>query len=244
MQRVAYLSLFTGLLCLPSSVLAQNDNPFGGSDPFARPPRVKPDTQKNVAQPAPVQAGVTVLAKPHDSSSAVRHIREALGHSTSQSFIKIPLQDAIQQISDTHRIPVVIDRRALEEIGLSVDEPVTLSLRDVSLRSFLRLLLRDLDLTYMIKDDVMQVTTFEAAERNLVVEMYRFSDDLTEQSDEIVKALTATIVPDAWDVLGGPCTVTNVENVLIVSATENIHEQVRSFLDKLKNAFEGDDTDR
>jgi hypothetical protein len=90
----------------------------------------------------------------------------------------------------------------------------------------------------MIKDEVMQITTVEAAEQNLVVEMYKFPTDLIEKSDQLLKALTSGVVPDAWENLGGPCSVTAIDNVLIVSATESIHEDVKSFLYKLRQAFE------
>ena len=88
-----------------------------------------------------------------------RRIQAALGDETTQNFVELPLSDAIQQISEAHDIPIVVDNRALEEIGLSAEEPVSISLKNVTLRSFMRIMLRDLDLTYMIKDEVMQITT-------------------------------------------------------------------------------------
>ncbi|KAA5547347.1 VWA domain-containing protein [Roseiconus nitratireducens] len=105
-----------------------------------------------------------------------RRIESALSDETTQSFIETPLSDAIQQISQTHDIPIVVDTRALEEIGLDADVGVTIDLKNVSLRSFLRLMLRDLDLTYLIKDEVMQITTIEAAEDNLVTKVYPVGD--------------------------------------------------------------------
>ncbi|MEL6108777.1 MAG: VWA domain-containing protein, partial [Planctomycetota bacterium] len=105
-----------------------------------------------------------------------RRIEATLSQETSQSFLETPLSDAVQQLSDTHDIPIVIDNRALEEIGLDSDTPVTLDLKNVTLRSFLRLMLRDNDLTYLIKDEVMQITTTEAAEDNLVTKVYPVGD--------------------------------------------------------------------
>lgn len=161
-----------------------------------------------------------------------------LDDKTTQTFIEVPLQDAVQQLSQTHDIPILVDTRALEEFGLTPDAPVTLALRDVSLRSFLRLMLHKFDLTYTVKDEVMQITTVQAAEQNLTLEMYKFSDELTAKSDRILKALTSSVVPAAWDVSGGPCSVTAIDNVLIVSAPESIHEDVIEFLEKLQQAFE------
>ena len=105
-----------------------------------------------------------------------RRIQAALGDETSLNFVELPLSDAVQQISETHGIPIVVDNRALDEIGMSAEDPVNLSLANVSLRSFLRIMLRDLDLTYVIKDEVMQITTTEAAEQNLVNKVYPVGD--------------------------------------------------------------------
>ncbi len=65
---------------------------------------------------------------------------------------------AIQKVAEDHDIPIVLDTKALEELGLSSDTPINISLKNVSLRSFLRLMLKEHDLTYMIKDEVMKIT--------------------------------------------------------------------------------------
>ena len=248
MRNLANLLIAACLLFLPTSALAQggaaSDDPFG-ADPFgsgtARPSAVKRPNTRPVSQSkaAAVKAALKAKRDPaRGSSMAALRIRATLGDETTQTFIELPLADAVQQLSRTHDIPIVVDKRALEEIGLTADTPVTLSLRNVSLRSFLRLMLRELDLTYMVKDEVMQITTVEAAEQNLIVEMYTFSEELTDKADKILKALTSSIVPDAWDEKGGPCSVTGIDNVLIVAAPEVIHEDVVEFLRKLQQAFE------
>ena len=78
----------------------------------------------------------------------------------------------------------------------NLEAPVSLSLRNVTLRSFLRLLLRELDLTYIVRDEVLQVTTKEAAEANLVLQTYPFPKSLIEKSERVIAALTATVTPD------------------------------------------------
>jgi hypothetical protein len=105
-----------------------------------------------------------------------RRIQTSLNDEVSFNFVELPLSDAVRQISEDREIPIVVDSRALEEIGLSAEEPVTMQIKNVSLRSFMRLMLRDLDLTYMIKDEVMQITTIEAAETNLVNKVYPVGD--------------------------------------------------------------------
>ena len=83
-------------------------------------------------------------------NAAERRIQASLDDETTQTFLDTPLEEAIDALKETHDIPIVIDRRALEEIGLTPDTPVNVDLKNVSLRSFMRLMLRELDLTYVI----------------------------------------------------------------------------------------------
>jgi len=235
------------LFSMPGVCLAQRDDPFGaGADPFERskPKPVKPAkpaAPQRVAQPKilarPMKVNGKVVPRPTSSDATLR-IRAALGAQTSQTFIDLPLEECLQQLSESHNIPMIVDRRALEEIGLTSDAPVTLGLKNVSLRSFLRLMLRNLDLTYMVQNEVLLITTIQAAEQNLVLEMYKFPQELTEKSDQVVTALTMGVQPQVWTTSGGPCTVTAIENVLVVAATESIHEEVIGFMQKLEEAFE------
>lgn len=119
----------------------------------------------------------TIRGLPITSLKEGQRVQAALDEVTTQTFVEIPLSDAIHQISEAHDIPIVIDTRALEDIGLMADDAVNVSLKNVSLRSLLRLMLNEfVDLTYMIKDDVIYITTTEVAERNLVNKVYPIGD--------------------------------------------------------------------
>lgn len=168
---------------------------------------------------------------------AEQKIHAALDSKTTQSFIETPLSEAIRAIGDAHEIPIVIDSRALEEIGLDADIGVNANLKNISLRSFLRLMLRDLDMTYVVKDEVMQITTTEAAEDNLAVEMYILPENLVEKSDQVIEVLTATVVPDTWKPSGGPSTAMAIDQVLVVSTTCDVHEDVKKFLAMLSEKY-------
>lgn len=164
-------------------------------------------------------------------------IHAALDSKTTQTFIETPLSEAIQTLSAAHDIAIVIDHRALDEIGLDSGVGVNLDLKNVSLRAFLDLMLRDLDLTYIVKDEVLQVTTAEAAENNLVLEMYVLPKNLVAKSDQVIKVLTATVVPETWESLGGPSTAMAIDHVLVVSTTDNVHHRVKKFLTMLSEKY-------
>ena len=109
-------------------------------------------------------------------SGKEKQIEAALGNETSHNFNEEPLGSAMEQIAEAHGIPIVVDSTALEEIGLSEEEPMSLSLSNVSLRSFLRILLREKEMTYVIKDEVMKITTLDAAAADPVRKIYPVGD--------------------------------------------------------------------
>ncbi len=71
----------------------------------------------------------------------------------------------IDDLAKNHEIPIVLDAEKAGGSGRHHRQLVTMNLKGVSLRSALRLmLLGPLDLTYMVKDEVLQITTPEDAE--------------------------------------------------------------------------------
>ena len=95
---------------------------------------------------------------------------------TKLEFIDTPLEDVIAQLKEYHQIEIQLDRGALDDMGIGTDTPVTRQLHGISLRSALRLMLGDLDLTYMIDNEVLMITTREKAESRLTTRVYPVAD--------------------------------------------------------------------
>src|SRR5205085_4841653 len=62
--------------------------------------------------------------------------------------------------------------------SVSADTPVTKQLRGISLRSALNLILEDLELTYVVKDEVLQITTVSDAQAATEIRIYDCRDIL------------------------------------------------------------------
>ena len=107
---------------------------------------------------------------------AERKIEAALKSPTQLEFVDTPLSDVIDYLKDYHQIEIQLDKKAMEEAGTGSDTPVTKNLKGVSLKSALRLMLNDLSLTYVIKDEVLYITTKEAAENQLTTRVYSVAD--------------------------------------------------------------------
>ncbi len=109
-------------------------------------------------------------------SPAEQKIRDALQEPTRMEFIDTPLQDAVTFLKDYHGIEIQLDNRALEDLGVGSDTPVSRNVNGISLKSGLRLMLGEMDLTYIIKDEVLLITTQDKAESELVTKAYPVAD--------------------------------------------------------------------
>ncbi len=141
-----------------------------------------PDDQPVVYPDAAVWEELTERRKKYTNvdlatvGKAEKKISEQLGEPTTMEFIETPLQDAVDYLKDLHGIEIQLDSKALEEAGMGADTPVTRTLKGITLRSALHLLLDTYDLTYVIKDEVLLITTTDVASQELVTKAYPVAD--------------------------------------------------------------------
>ena len=112
----------------------------------------------------------------HKSSTAEKKIIAALDDQTTLNFVDTPLVDAIQFIAQQHEIPIIVEQLALDDAGIPSDETMNLVLSGITLRSGLKILLQDLQLTYVIEDEVMKITTVDLANERLSTRVYPVGD--------------------------------------------------------------------
>jgi hypothetical protein len=109
---------------------------------------------------------------------AEEEILKQLDEPTRMDFEETPLDEVVDYLKEFHGIEIQLDTKALDEVGIGSDTPVTARVRGISLRSGLRLMLKAIDptLTYAIQNEVLMLTTREAAEENLVTRVYPVAD--------------------------------------------------------------------
>ncbi len=135
--------------------------PFPDEPPMGYP---DPELWERISRKFLAEYGSMPLAR---QRSAEKKIDQALRSPTRMEFIQTPLADVLDYLENYHGIEIRIDGRALVDVGLAIRSPVTKTLEGISLRSALRLILRELGLTYLIQNDVLLITTPEEAERQL-----------------------------------------------------------------------------
>lgn len=141
-----------------------------------------------IRYPAPeVWKALTERRKQYDSVSVFQEsaneqrIRRALTEQTRAEFPNTPLRDAIAYLADYHEIDIIFDIVAIEDEGFSPDTlEVDVVLDGITLRSALRLMFEslpdDIELTYIIEDEVMKITTVTQAEEKKSTRVYPVAD--------------------------------------------------------------------
>jgi hypothetical protein len=137
-------------------------------------------------------------------------ILRALDAPLSVSFKNSRFEDVIDYLHTVTGLPIIMDKMALEEAGVTYDTPVTLQVKGVTARSLLRKILGDLGLAYVIKEETVQVVTAQQAREMLVVRItyvgdLLFGGELARriQAAQLISLITSTMDPQSWEVNGG-----------------------------------------
>lgn len=143
-----------------------------------------PDEPPIVYPPAERWEDLTLRRKKYASVDLAKQgsneekVYKALDANTSLDFENATLRDIITFLSDEHGITIVISKKT-EEAGVMADQIIPIAkFKEISLRSALRLLLGDLNLTYIVKDEVLKITTAEDAQspENMSTKVYPVGD--------------------------------------------------------------------
>lgn len=105
-----------------------------------------------------------------------RMVYAALARNGEAAFEYVPLRSAIDVLGEQLQVPIIINEIALTEEGVSLEEPVSLSVGGVTLRSLLKLLLEPLGLTAVVRHGVVEVTTERAADKYRETAVYDVRD--------------------------------------------------------------------
>lgn len=192
-------------------------------------------------------AFVTVRAadEPRDAAdyfrplSAPRKTLAALQQPAELDFLDQPLEVVLEAIEVQSGVAFEFDESGLEEVAITSDAEVTVQLRNMSFAAALGLLLRDLDLDYVVADDYVLITSQERASAARETRTYAIVDHPLLCSGDALKfartvrqhvelACAAEKQSVAIDVLPG---------VLVVSANQKPHEAAESFLQQYAQAL-------
>jgi hypothetical protein len=105
-------------------------------------------------------------------------------------YKRVALEDVAEDLEAKLGIPVRLDVRALGDKDIQTHVPVTFAASKISARSAIGLMLRRLDLTFVIRYDTLLVTSSEEADNLLETRVYDVSDLIGEGEKPRGGALT------------------------------------------------------
>jgi hypothetical protein len=173
-------------------------------------------------------------------------------------FVDTPLSQALDYLHSFFDVQFHMDVRILNDAGLKPETPVKLALYDVPGEMILRWTLRDIgDLTYYLDNGVIIVTTQEEADSRLETQVYRIDDLIrfpaTEKTgvpmddlgnkpvrvhyDELVDLIETTVLPQTWDPVGGPGSISPYRGTLVISQTAEAHLKIQKLLGDLRRSI-------
>ena len=113
-------------------------------------------------------------------SAAEQLIQQKLSTEVSVQYENRALSEVLNELSTVTGVPMVIDERALSAIRVTAETPVTLQLpNSIKLKSALNLMLNKMELTYVIENDVLSITSMDAKRTKVYPKTYRVTDLVT-----------------------------------------------------------------
>ncbi len=116
----------------------------------------------------------------HKDSPNEQKIRKALEQETSLEFPDNTLKEVLDFIEEKHGFTIDLDRQTLEDAGVTDDTRInSLVISGITLRSAFNLMLADvggIELTFVIEDEVMKITTVEKEAEKYQTRVYPVGD--------------------------------------------------------------------
>lgn len=171
------------------------------------------------------------------SFDRIQHVLSEPLKSTGLDFTDEPLENIVSFLQDEYGIPIQLDEPALEDAGLTRDEKVSIRLQNISLRSALRLMLKQKQLTYFIQDEVLIITTPEEADTQLVACVYDVRDVIGKNKGNkdlvaLVDTITSCVASETWASNGGgEAEIKALQpGLLVISQTQAVHDEIGGLL--------------
>lgn len=119
--------------------------------------------------------------------SAAEKLTAQLDRPVTMKFSQIVLESIRAQLEAQFKLPVLIDRHALDEAAYDSATPIDwYSPHPIKLRTALHRVLYNLSLTYITDDGVLTITTRTAAENHLIIRTYAIEPDLLKVRKRLV----------------------------------------------------------
>ncbi|WP_146118826.1 hypothetical protein [Blastopirellula marina] len=151
----------------------------------------------------------------------------------SLSASDAPLDEVMLQITKQLGCELWIDDYSLEAQGLVRDIPISIDVKNLAAGSVLKLVLRPIEITYVVQPNRLVVMTMDTADesQNFMSRFYPVNQWLGDGKRKLnldkVRELVLMIEADTWEELGGPGSCEIYEDGLLISQPAMLHDRIR-----------------
>jgi hypothetical protein len=165
---------------------------------------------------------------------------DALDAPLTVEFRQTRFDDAIEYMQTIMGLPLVVDTAGLADAGVGMDSPVNLRLKGANTRTVLRTMLSHMGLYFVVKEEVIMVTSVQRAKDMMITRTYPIGDILVTDAESggrlamlrnawiLINIITSSIDPPSWQVNGGKGTIVFLLDSmsLVVHQSAEIHSQL------------------
>jgi hypothetical protein len=185
-----------------------------------------------------------------------KEIERRLMQPVACSYMDTPLRQVLSDLRWATGLDIVLDAPALQKAGVAIDTPVSLNMEGISLTSTLNLIVKQVRLHYIVKDEVVLVTTEEGARGALVERTYPVADlvvpvdvdaDVERKAEpqqpgeeQIMELIRTTVAPKTWREAGGHGTMEYSPRglALVIRQHQDVHEEIHELLTAVRRLQE------
>ncbi|MCA9199323.1 MAG: hypothetical protein KDA87_17375 [Planctomycetales bacterium] len=165
-------------------------------------------------------------------------IRDKLKSTTTVNFDDTPLEEAVRILSQQTSVDIRLDRMALREKRIRGREPISLRLADRDLGTILKVMLGEFELSTVLQDGVLWVTSVDEPTLRTAVYDVRDLCQNSDESDALAEAITSQTDPDSWSELGGEGSLDFITaGTLVIENSDEVHNLVLQLLQNYRTAL-------
>jgi type II secretory pathway component GspD/PulD (secretin) len=206
-----------------------------------------PDGEKSGQVQPPKGQSDAVRATPEGRLN--EQVEKKLLVKVNVNFRDVPLSEILEDFRNAQNLNIVVDRPALAEENLNLEQSITLRLQNVPLKNALKHILHDAGFGYTIQDGVLLIAPVPRNQGRMVRRVYPVADLVgkSNNADDLIRVIRNTVAtPRSWaprkgdpdgevgNPEGGTLEYFPEGRALVISQTGEIQEQIEKLLDDLR----------
>ena len=158
-------------------------------------------------------------------------VRDQLNKIEEVDLVRLPVSAFFKRLTEILGIQFDLDTRAFTEQNLSADESITFQGIGPT-RDLLRRAIEPLNLTYIVHENTVEITTISSASKRPVIRHYDLGYVQSDSKNlaSIIATIEQAVEPDSWSKSGGNGSIMPIGQLLVVSATEKAHLGIEKLL--------------